>query len=53
MQRLADLPVPLFHHAAVADINNLTSSINVYVTGGAAGDTKDKNNRNNKVYYLP
>ncbi|OGW43338.1 MAG: hypothetical protein A2132_06415 [Nitrospirae bacterium RBG_16_43_11] len=53
MQRLADLPVPLFHHAAVADINNSTSSINIYVTGGAGGDTEDTNNRNDKVYYLP
>lgn len=53
MQILADLPVPLFHHAAVADINNSTSSINIYVTGGAGGDTEDKKNRNDKVYYLP
>ena len=53
MQRLNDLPVPLFHHAVVADIDNLTSSINIYVTGGAAGDTEDNNNRSNKVYYLP
>jgi len=52
MQRLADLPVPLFHHAAVADINNLTSSINIYLTGGAGGDTEDQNNRSDKVYNL-
>lgn len=52
LQRLADLPVPLFHHAAVADINKLDNSINLYVTGGAGGNTEDKQNRKNSVYYL-
>ncbi|MBI5192502.1 MAG: Ig-like domain-containing protein [Nitrospirae bacterium] len=47
-QPLPSLPVPLFHHAAVADI----VSGNIYVTGGASGDTENPVNRHNEVYYL-
>src|SRR3990170_773749 len=52
LQRLADLPAPLFHHAAVADINKLDNSINLYVTGGAGGNTDDQTNRKDTVYYI-
>lgn len=52
LQRCADLPLPLFHHAAVTDINTLDESINIYVTGGAGGDTAIQTNRKNTVYYI-
>lgn len=52
LQRCNDLPEPLFHHAAVADINTAANSINIYVTGGAGGNTADPYNRKNSVYYL-
>lgn len=52
LQRYADLPIPLFHHAAVADINKSDNSIIIYVTGGAVGNTADENNRKDSVYYL-
>lgn len=52
LQRLADLPSPLFHHAAVADMNMTDNSMNLYVTGGAGGNTDDQNNRKNTVYYI-
>ena len=52
LQRSADLPLPLFHHAAAADTNTLDESINIYVTGGASGDTAIQTNRKNTVYYL-
>ena len=52
LQRLADLPAPLFHHAAAADINKLDNSINLYVTGGAGGNTDDQTNRKDTVYYI-
>ncbi|MCC7201149.1 MAG: Ig-like domain-containing protein [Nitrospirae bacterium] len=52
VQIVPDLPVPLFHHAAVADINKSDNSINVYVTGGAGGDTEYESNRKNSVYYI-
>lgn len=47
-----DMPVPLFHHAAVADKNTVDDSINIYVTGGATGDTEEQENRKDTVYYL-
>lgn len=47
-QPLPSLPVPLFHHAAVAD----NASGNIYVTGGASGDTEKPVNRHNEIYYL-
>ena len=47
-QPLPSLPLPLFHHAAVAD--NITG--NIYLTGGAGGDTENPINRHNEVYYL-
>ncbi len=46
------MPSPLFHHAAVADKNTATGAINIYVTGGAGGDTEQKENRKDSVYYL-
>lgn len=47
-QPLPSLSLPLFHHAAVAD--NITG--NIYLTGGAGGDTENPINRHNEVYYL-
>lgn len=41
------MPSPLFHHTAVTDTNG-----NIYVTGGASGDTEDTKNRHDDVYYL-
>ncbi|MBI5755892.1 MAG: Ig-like domain-containing protein [Nitrospirae bacterium] len=53
MNRYPDLPEPLFHHAAVADINKSDGSIkNIYVTGGAGGNTWLQENRKSSVYYL-
>ncbi len=52
LQRYVDLPIPLFHHAAVADINESDNSINIFVTGGAIGNTADEDNRKDSVYYL-
>ncbi len=52
LQRWADLPEPLFHHAAVADINMTDASINIYVTGGAGGNTNEQTNRKNTVYNI-
>ncbi len=52
LQTYDDLPIPLFHHAAVADINKSDNSIIIYVTGGAVGNTTYENNRKNSVYYL-
>lgn len=42
------MPTPLFHHTAVTD----NANGNIYVTGGASGDTEDSKNRHYDVYYL-
>ncbi len=52
LQSLASLPSPLFHHAGVADMNKLDGSINLYVTGGAGGNTDNQSNRKNTVYFI-
>ncbi|MEK6561054.1 MAG: hypothetical protein AABZ07_04900, partial [Nitrospirota bacterium] len=52
LQKDVDLPEPLFHHAAVADINTAANSINIYVTGGAGGNTADPDNRKNTVHHF-
>lgn len=51
LERYVDLPEPLFHHAVAAD-NNVTDSINIYVTGGVSGNTADPVNRKNTVYHF-
>lgn len=48
LRRYPSMPSPLFHHASVAD----NDTANIYVTGGAAGDTEKEENRKNSVYYL-
>jgi len=52
LNRISPLPEPLFHHAAVADKNSATGKIDIYVTGGAGGDTEDQGKRKDTVYYL-
>ena len=52
LQRAGDLPEHLFHHAAVADINTADNSINIYVTGGAGGNTANPDNRKNTVHHF-
>ena len=52
LQRSVDLPEPLFHHAAVADINIAADPINFYLTGGAGGNTADPDNRKNTVHHF-
>lgn len=52
LQIYPDMLTPLFHHAAVADINTSTGKINIYVTGGASGDTEYPENRGDSIYYL-
>lgn len=47
VKRYTPIPTPLFHHAAVAD----KSSANIYITGGAGGDTEKQENRMDRVYY--
>ena len=42
------LPNALFHHSVAADNN----TSNIYVTGGAVGDTSTEENRKNSVFYL-
>ncbi len=51
LQRYVDLPEPLFHHSVAAD-NNMTDSLNIYITGGAGGNTADPDNRKNTVYHF-
>ncbi len=46
------MPSPLFHHAAAADKDNAAGTIQLYVTGGAIGDTGTEENRKESVYYL-
>lgn len=46
------LPLPLFHHAAASDKITATGVINIYVTGGASGDTEKPENRKDSVYFL-
>ena len=51
LQRYIDLPEPLFHHAAAADTNE-TGTVNIYITGGAGGNTAEPENRKNSVYHF-
>ncbi len=50
INRLPDLPVPVFHHGVVAELSN--DILHVYVIGGAGGDTEDPANRYDTVFYL-
>ncbi len=52
LQRIVDLPEPLFHHAAVADKNITANSISIYLTGGAGGNSAYPDNRKNTVYHF-